>query len=243
MDIFETARTYFYNENYIEAYRLFYELEYTHGLKRTQSSWFQIQCFIRLGHWRQAIDKCHELQQLEPTISHWYIIASDIYIDRFEFSLAWEELHQATLKTRDDAYLEICSNKRMLQEGKHLGIVRTDILDGLLPYDISCDIFKRLDLASLTKCTSVSKRWRTFLVSNGYLWNELYFDNKKISVQLDMNTLHRYLERAKRVSKISVRYQQTDGDGILMALAKYECYKLHTLGKVYIYKYKNKQGN
>ncbi|KAG2237286.1 hypothetical protein INT48_009019 [Thamnidium elegans] len=201
-DMFETARSYFYNRNYIESYRLFFYLEHTHALKSSSCAWYQIHCLIGLGHWNQAIKKCHDWVQLEPTVSQWYFICSEIYMNRLDFTLAWEELNKASaiIPAGDDAYQEICFKKRMTLEGKYLGILRKDILD-FLPYDITLNIFNCLDLDSL-------------------------------SSQLELKTIYLYLNRAKRtgITKLSIRHQQVvDGDSVLMALANYDCCKLNTL--------------
>ncbi|GAA5798467.1 hypothetical protein HPULCUR_003871 [Helicostylum pulchrum] len=150
-DMFETARSYFYHQNYIESYRLFFYLEHTHGLKSSSCAWYQIHCLISLGHWTQAIKKCHGWVQLEPTVSQWYFICSEIYMNRLDFTLAWEELNKASalIPACDDAYQEICFKKRMTLEGKYLGIIRKDILD-FLPYDITLNIFNCMDLGSLS---------------------------------------------------------------------------------------------
>lgn len=238
-DVFHTAKYYWSKENYTESYRLFFELEQGHQFKESTCAWYQIHCLIRLGHWRHAITKCHELIEQQPTVSQWYVIASEIYLKRSDFTMAWEELFQASLlvSTTDDAYAEICLLKRITYEGvqQHAQrIVRCDILD-ILPYDLACDVFKCLDLSSLVRCTRVSKKWRHFLISSSHLWNELYFSKR--AAQLEIKTIHTYLSRLKRtgLTKLSIRYQQTDGDAILMALAQHECYRLKTLSNFFLF--------
>lgn len=238
-DVFHTAKYLWSQKNYIESYRLFFELEHGHQFNVSICAWHQIQCLSRLGHWRQAIIKCHELIEQQPTASQWYLIASDIYLQRSDLTMAWEELSRASthVPATDDAYAEICLLKRITYEGvqHHANlIIRCDILN-VLPYDIACDVFKCLDLNSLVRCTRVSKKWRHFLISSFHLWNELCFSKR--SAQLEIQTIHTYLNRLKRtgLTKLSIRYQQLDGDAILMALTQHECYRLKSLSNFLFY--------
>ncbi|KAG2197426.1 hypothetical protein INT47_005679, partial [Mucor saturninus] len=225
-DVYNTATYLWSKGNYIESYRLFFELEHGHQFKVSMCAWYQVQCLIRLDHWRQAIAKCHELMEQQPTTSQWYLIASEIYLKQSDFTMAREELLKASLyvPVTDDAYPDICLLKRITFEGvqQHAQrIIRCDFLN-VIPYDIACDVFKCLDLNSLVRCTRVSKKWRHFLISSFHLWNELYFSKR--AAQLEIKTIHTYLSRLKRtgLTKLSIRHQQLDGDGILMALTQHE---------------------
>jgi hypothetical protein len=237
-DIFKKAKYYCYNGKLIESYRLFYQLETSHHFKESTCAWYQIQCLIQLGHWRQAITKCHEWNKKQPQETTWYLLASEIYLDKLDFHLAWEELLEASIHvpTTNNDYNEILSKKRMAFEAiQKITAPRNDILS-ILPYDVVCEIFFCLDLESLVRCTRVSTKWRQLLLSSSHLWNELQFSKK--AAQLKITTVDTYLNRLKRSSltNLSIQHQQIDGDGILMTLAQHECYRLKTLGKTCYYK-------
>lgn len=170
--------------------------------------------------------------QNEPSNAIWYLIASDIYVDQLDYTLAWEILNKAAGAAADSQdYTEILFKKRIAYEGLKKGIQRRDILDKL-PYDIACVVFKCLDLASLVKCTRVNKKWRQFLLSSFYLWNGLEFINNHAAAKMTTNLLSTYLARSVSLSKLVIRNQHiTDGDAVLMLLVQHECNRLKTLGK------------
>lgn len=233
-DLFNMARYYWHKRKFIESYRLFCELEESHQYKAPICAWYQILCLVHLGHWRHAIKKCNEWKQKQPRVAQWYLLASDIYAEQLDFTMAHEELFQALIHVpeSDDAYAEICLKKRITFEGaQHVKLSQNtlnDILD-ILPYDVACDVFLCLDLESLVRCCRVSKKWRHFLISSPCLWSELEFTKR--SAHLNKSTMDTYLSRLKktRLTKLSIRNQQTDGDGILMTLVRHECYNLKVL--------------
>lgn len=228
-DIYNTAKYYYRKHQFTESYRIFFELEMT-NYRQSVCAWYQIQCLLQLGHWRHAINKCHEWKKKQPHVAQWYLIASEIYMSRSDFTLAWEELLQASVSVpnTDDSFDEICFKKRISYEGRR--VVQNDILDSL-PYDVACDVFQCLDLESLVRCTRVSKKWRHCLLSSSHLWNDLQFSKR--AAQLKISTLDTYLSRLKRtgLTKLSIRHQQTDGDGIFMTLAQRDCCRLKILSK------------
>lgn len=214
-----------YQQKYSEAYRVFYELGETHQYQSSLCAWYQIQCLLALGHWRRAIFTCLE-QANKCSSERWHLMASDIYMNRRDFTLAWEILNRAP-----DS-VNVNHSKRLAYEGAHYTtrcIRRSDILDKL-PYDVVINVFLCLDLPSLVRCTRVSRRWRHCLVSSPHLWSELEF--VKQAAHLPISTVKSYLSRLGKtpLSKLTIRHQQADGDEILMALlAQEQCYHLKTL--------------
>ncbi|KAI8885649.1 hypothetical protein K501DRAFT_164806, partial [Backusella circina FSU 941] len=192
-------------------------------------AWYQIHCLIRLGHWRQAIKKCHVFIKKEPTEANWYLLASEIYIDQKEFRFAWEELYQASLcvPSTDDAYAEVCMRKRIVSEASD-SVTRVDIIDKL-PRDVLCYLFHFLDLQSLVRCLRVSKCWREFIMQSPPLWSRLDFSHVTSSLRAD--TLRMYLQRLGRSSLtyLSLNHHQVDGDGMLRVLVEHECNRIKSL--------------
>ncbi|CEP11353.1 hypothetical protein [Parasitella parasitica] len=223
-DVFDTAKNLWHRRNYTEAFRIFYELGERYEYNSSACAWYQIQCLLALGHWRQAI--LISLEQTKKCSSEqWHLIASDIYMSRCDYTLAWEILNRAPHSAR------VIHDRRLAYEGiQHAKCIRrNDILD-ILPYDVALNVFMCLDLSSLARCTRVSKRWRHCLVFSPHLWNELEF--VKPAMHLPISTVNAYLSRLGRLSltKLVIRHQQTDGDGILMALlAQQQCRRLKTL--------------
>lgn len=226
-DIFDTAKRLWQQHNYIEAYRLFYELGETHSFQTSSCAWYQIQCLIQLQQWRHAIQTCNVQIKRYPQVEEWYILASDIYMQQHDYTLSYEVLLQAPLMS-----YEVSLRKRIAYEAsQHWSasmIKRTDILEKI-PYDVATLIFTCLDLESLVKCTRVSKRWRHFLVNNSQLWSDLEFE--KTSTNLDVSTIDAYLRRLGRASlnRLAIKHPQTDGDRIFLTLVERQCLKLKTL--------------
>lgn len=222
-DIYSTAKYLWHEQRYSEAYRIFHALGEQQQYKTSTCAWYQIQCLLALNHWHQAVLVC--LDQAKNSASdQWYLMAADIYMNRCDYTLAWETLNRAP----DTA--SILDAKRLAYEGiQHASCVRrNDILDKL-PYDVAIQVFLCLDLPSLVRCTRVSKRWRQYLVYSPQLWNELEFS--KQAANLPISTINAYLSRLGKMplTKLVIGHQQSDGDGILMALAQRQCYRLKTL--------------
>lgn len=224
-DIFNTAKQLWSQQNYTEAYRLFYELGEVHHYQSSLCAWYQIQCLTQSGQWRQAIQSCQVQINRQPHANEWYVLASEIYMERYDYIMAWEILNQVPLLCPD-----IETKKRIAYEATHrnhpLQIIRTDILNKL-PHEVAAIIFGFLDFKSLVKCTRVSKQWRHLLMHNPILWNALEFS----TVDLDIKTINFYLNQTQ-VSKLSIS-RQANGDDIFQSLVKTNCVsKLHTLGTV-----------
>lgn len=147
-------------------------------------------------------------------------------MNRCDFTLAWEILNYAPSSAK------VMHTKRLAYEGiQHASCIRrSDILDKL-PYDVAMNVFLCLDLPSLVRCTRVSNRWRQCLVLSPHLWNELEF--AKRAAHLPISTVNVYLSRLGKMplTKLVIRHQQADGDGILMALAQRKCRRLKTLSR------------
>ncbi|KAL7310516.1 hypothetical protein PS15m_010005 [Mucor circinelloides] len=222
-DIYNTAKYLWHQQRYSKAYRIFHALGEQHQYKTSTCAWYQVQCLLALHHWHQAVLVCLE-QAKRCSSEQWYLIASDIYMNRCDYTLAWEILNRAPDSTN------ILDAKRLAYEGiQHRSCIRrNDILDKL-PYDVAISVFLCLDLPSLVRCTRVSKRWRCYLVDSPQLWNELEF--AKQAVNLPISTINAYLSRLGKMplTKLVIRHQQADGDGILMALAQRQCYRLKAL--------------
>lgn len=171
-DIYNTAKYLWHQQRYSKAYRIFHALGEQHQYKTSTCAWYQVQCLLALHHWHQAVLVCLE-QAKRCSSEQWYLIASDIYMNRCDYTLAWEILNRAPDSTN------ILDAKRLAYEGiQHRSCIRrNDILDKL-PYDVAISVFLCLDLPSLVRCTRVSKRWRCYLVDSPQLWNELEFANK-----------------------------------------------------------------
>lgn len=226
-DIYSTAKHLWHQQRYSEAYRIFHALGEQHQYKTSTCAWYQIQCLLALNHWHQAVHVC--LAQAKKCASdQWYLTAADIYMSRCDYTLAWETLNRAPDSS------DILDAKRLAYEGiQHTSCIRrNDILDKL-PYDVAIRVFLCLDLPSLVRCTRVSKRWRHYLVYSPQLWNELEF--AKQAANLPISTINAYLSRLGKMplTKLVIRHQQADGDGILMALAQRQCYRLKTLSMHY----------
>ncbi|KAL9548709.1 hypothetical protein MBANPS3_005562 [Mucor bainieri] len=223
-DIYSTAKHLWHQQRYSEAYRIFYGLSEQHQYKSSTCAWYQVQCLLVLDFWHQAVLACLEQAKKCPSSDQWHLMAADIYMDRCDYTLAWEILNRAPDSTG------ILVAKRLAYEGiQHTSCVRrNDILDKL-PYDVAIHVFQCLDLPSLVRCTRVSKRWRRYLVYSPQLWNELEF--AKQAANLPISTINAYLSRLGKMplTKLVIRHQQADGDGILMALAQRQCYRLKTL--------------
>lgn len=228
-DIYNTAKYLWHQQRYSEAYRIFHALGEQHQYKTSTCAWYQVQCLLALHHWHQAVLVCLE-QAKRCSSEQWYLIASDIYMNRCDYTLAWEILNRAPDSTN------ILDAKRLAYEGiQHSSCIRrNDILDKL-PYDVAINVFLCLDLPSLVRCTRVSKRWRCYLVNSPQLWNELEF--AKQAVNLPVSTINAYLSRLGKMplTKLVIRHQQADGDGILMALAQRQCYRLKALSMLQIF--------
>lgn len=213
-----------HQQRYSEAYRIFHALGEQHQYKTPMCAWYQVQCLLALNYWHQAVLVCLE-QAKTCTSDQWHLMAADIYMDRYDYTLAWETLNRAP-----DASTHILDAKRLAYEGiQHTRCVRrSDILDKL-PYDVALHVFLCMDLPSLVRCTRVSRRWRQYLVYRPQLWNELEF--VKQAANLPISTINAYLSRLGKMplTKLAIRHQQADGDGILMALAQRQCYRLKTL--------------
>ncbi|GAN04387.1 hypothetical protein MAM1_0062d03847 [Mucor ambiguus] len=222
-DIYSTAKHLWYQQRYSEAYRIFHALGEKHQYKTSTCAWYQIQCLLALNHWHQAVLACLE-QATKSAPDQWYLIAADIYMDQGDYTLAWETLNRAP------DFTNILHAKRLAYEGiQHPSCVRrNDILDKL-PYDVAIHVFLCLDLPSLVRCTRVSKRWRQYLVYSPQLWNELEFS--KQAADLPISTINAYLSRLGKMplTKLVIQHQQADGDGILMALAQRQCYRIKSL--------------
>ncbi|KAI8080777.1 uncharacterized protein B0P05DRAFT_586648 [Gilbertella persicaria] len=219
-DIYDVAECLFQQGNYTEAYRVFYELGETFHYQQASCAWYQIQCLLALGHWRQVIMSCHRQLERHPYQQKWRYIACETYLERKDYTLAWEEI-----KHTDNA-----ARKRIVYEGllsQHNQ--RNDILD-YLTFDLASEVFKYLDLASLARCTCVSKRWRYFLISNAYLWNDLELTNRKLG-HIWIHTLHTYLNRLHTVplTRLVIEHQKIHGEQLLTALVNHQCQKLKTL--------------
>ncbi|RCI03546.1 Chromatin structure-remodeling complex protein rsc9 [Rhizopus stolonifer] len=103
------------------------------------------------------------------------------------------------------------------------------ILGSNLSYDVLFCIFDQLDLKSLVRCTAVSRGWKNFLTEScPHLWDKLEFENNKARY-IGSSTIKSLLGRLGKVSlkKLSIRYQQADGDGVLLTLAKQPNYCRH----------------
>ncbi|KAI9485940.1 MAG: hypothetical protein EXX96DRAFT_547082 [Benjaminiella poitrasii] len=233
-DIFKTAKQFFNHQNYAEAYRMFYALGERYGYRQSTCAGYEIRCLSALGHWRQAIETCHRQSEREPQQVEWRLMANEIYIDRHDYALAWEELHRAPGIDDSTIETELALRKRIAYEGRYHArkwiIERTDILN-VLPYDIATTIFTSLDFASLVKCTRVSKRWRHFLLANRLIWNDLDFSylhpqGDMVSIMQDrylhVNTVKTYLDRLGHcpLMRFTMQQQRTNGDDILMLLAQ-----------------------
>ncbi|KAI9281829.1 hypothetical protein BY458DRAFT_468611 [Sporodiniella umbellata] len=233
-DLYVVAKSFWDQQDYRSAYRVFYCLGRTHQYRIAQCLWYRVHCLIHLGFHNQAIKLCLTRSKSCPTESQWYLIASEIYIQQRNYFLAHEMLSKASnfVSNFNSDYDQIRFQKRIAYEAYHCiqtSHLKDIIFSSIFPYDVLICIFEFLDLSSLVRCTEVSKDWREFLLNDcPSLWSKLEFGNNKAKY-IGSGTIQTLINRLGNGSlkSLSIRHQPADGDGVLLTLSKHPHYCRH----------------